>query len=72
MALEMFEDFYRIFTQFLFNKMASLKTVYYTEQRVEIIKIYYQNGQNPTETFRKFKTKFGIHSTITWMTVKSL
>ena len=66
----MYENFIAHVASF---KMASAKTVYSTEERVDIIKFHYKNGCSATATLRKFKGKYGHHATLTWKTIlKSL
>ncbi|KAF2900918.1 hypothetical protein ILUMI_05267 [Ignelater luminosus] len=40
-------------------KMASAKTVYTTEERIDLIKLYIENGRSAAATLRKFKAKYG-------------
>ena len=44
--------------------MASAKSEYKIGERVAILRLYYQNGQNPTQTVTAFSVEFGRHETI--------
>ena len=55
---------------FLFINMATAKTTYSTEERVDIVKLYFENQGSLAETSRKFRTKYGRHSTLANETIK--
>jgi len=45
--------------------MAFAKSEYTIGDPVAIVRLYYQNGQNPTQTVRAFRAEFERHETIT-------
>ena len=50
--------------------MATAKTIYTTEERVFIVKAYYQNGESAAAAQRKFSSRYGIHTTLGVNTIK--
>ncbi|KAF2892085.1 hypothetical protein ILUMI_14088, partial [Ignelater luminosus] len=46
-------------------KMALAKTVYITEERIDLIELYIENGRSAAATLRKFKAKYGSNVTLT-------
>ncbi|KAF2904487.1 hypothetical protein ILUMI_01690, partial [Ignelater luminosus] len=49
--------------------MASAKTVYTTEERIDLIELYIENGRSAAATLRKFKAKYGPNVTLTISTI---
>ncbi|KAF2895861.1 hypothetical protein ILUMI_10314 [Ignelater luminosus] len=52
--------------------MASAKTVYTIEERIDLIELYIENGRSAAATFRKFKAKYGPNVTLTIFTITKL
>ena len=54
-----------IYTCFLIIKMATSRIVYTIEERVDMVRFYFENGNSAAEALRKWKTKYGRNQNLT-------